>query len=103
MPTRLFVIKNCITVTGKVYSSAGTKYEPDGDLRFTLQLDPQFASKGYSTPVNCNLKDSNSPGFEDVVLQTSASNTCDRGFDHKKPWLTNIISGEGRLHSLRLD
>src|SRR5690242_18449179 len=32
----------CITVTGTVYSSGGTHEEPDGDLHFTLQLDPQY-------------------------------------------------------------
>ena len=32
----------CITVTGTVYSSDGTHKEPDGDLHFTLQLDPQY-------------------------------------------------------------
>ena len=33
----------CITVTGTVYgSSSGTTEEPDGDLHFTLQLDPQY-------------------------------------------------------------
>ena len=31
----------CITVTGTVYSSSsGSTKEPDGDLHFTLQLDP---------------------------------------------------------------
>ena len=32
----------CITVTGTVYSSGGTHEEPDGELHFTLQLDPQY-------------------------------------------------------------
>jgi hypothetical protein len=33
----------CITVTRTVYSSSGgTTDEPDGDLHFTLQLDPQY-------------------------------------------------------------
>jgi hypothetical protein len=31
-PSRLKELKPCITVTGTVYSSAGTKNEPDGDL-----------------------------------------------------------------------
>jgi hypothetical protein len=77
-PPRLTVLKPCITVTGTVYSSTGTKNEPDGDLHFTLTLDSQYVPLGLTKPQNCALKASNSPGFEDAALQTSASATCDR-------------------------
>jgi hypothetical protein len=46
----------CITVTGTVYSAvgSGTQDDPDGDgdLHFTLALDPAFTK--YSVPNDCN-------------------------------------------------
>ena len=49
-PSRLQTIHQCVTVTGNVSSQigGGTSHDKDGDgdLHFTLQLDPQF--KGYS-------------------------------------------------------
>jgi hypothetical protein len=80
-PGRLSEIKNCITVTGKVYSSSGTKEDPDGDLHFTLQLDPQFANKGYSIPNECNpaAKDCTNIIVEVICHSTPSS-------DYKTKW-----------------
>jgi hypothetical protein len=80
-PSRLKELKPCITVTGTVYSSAGTKNEPDGDLHFTLTLDSQYVPLGLTKPQNCALKATNAAGYSDVALQTpthTATATCDR-------------------------
>ena len=84
-PSRLKELKPCITVTGTVYSApgppGGTKNEPDGDLHFTLTLDPQYVPLGLTKPQNCALKATNAPGYSDVAFQTpthTATATCDR-------------------------
>jgi hypothetical protein len=80
-PPRLKEMKPCITVTGTVYSSAGTKNEPDGDLHFTLTLDPPYIPLGLTKPQNCALKASIAAGYSDVALQTpshTATAACDR-------------------------
>lgn len=45
---------NCVAVTGTVYSilGKGTFDDPDGDLQFTLALDPPYTK--YSAPNDCN-------------------------------------------------
>lgn len=45
---------NCIAVTGTAYSTIGkgTFDDPDGDLQFTLALDPPYTK--YSAPNDCN-------------------------------------------------
>jgi hypothetical protein len=45
---------NCVAVTGTVYSTPGkgTFDDPDGDLQFTLALDPPYTK--YSAPNDCN-------------------------------------------------
>jgi hypothetical protein len=49
---------SCITVTGKVYSKVGggTEEDKDGDLHFTLQLDPNYTH--YSNKYDCRPGDS---------------------------------------------
>jgi len=52
-PSRLETKNECITVTGNVSSQmgSGTTHDPDGDLHFTLLLDPKYTH--YSTPNDC--------------------------------------------------
>jgi hypothetical protein len=51
--SRLTTKIDCITVTGNVSSQigSGTTHDADGDLHFTLLLDPQYTK--YSTPNDC--------------------------------------------------
>jgi hypothetical protein len=51
--SRLITKTECITVTGNVSSQigSGTTHDPDGDLHFTLLLDPPYTK--YSTPNDC--------------------------------------------------
>ena len=87
-PSRLAVVdpkEPCITVTGTVYSKAGTKNEPDGDLHFTLQLDTvglkTVGGKDITTSNNCAKGATNAAGYSDVAFQTpthTATPPCDR-------------------------
>jgi hypothetical protein len=61
----------------------GTKNEPDGDLHFTLTLDPQYVPLGLTKPQNCALKANNASGYSDVAFQThtythTATARCDK-------------------------
>jgi hypothetical protein len=70
----------CITVTGTVYSSGGTTQEPDGDLHFTLQLDPQYEqySNRYDPP--CVPHPAGSPACKNIIVEVICHNAINPSY-----------------------
>src|SRR5207237_798407 len=70
----------CITVTGTVYSSGGTTQEPDGDLHFTLQLDPQYEqySNQYDPP--CIPHPAGSPACKNIIVEVICHNAINPSY-----------------------
>ena len=66
---RLMDNGGCITVTGTVYSSGGTIEEPDGDLHFTLQLDPQYEKYSNQHDPQCIPHPIGSPACKNIIVE----------------------------------
>ena len=57
-------------MTGTVYSSSsGTTEEPDGDLHFTLQLDPQYEKYSNQFDPQCILHPAGSPPCKNIIVE----------------------------------
>jgi hypothetical protein len=61
----------CITVTGTVYSAypGGTHGEPDGDMHFTLQLDPQYEHYSNQFDPQCTPHPAGSPPCKNIIVE----------------------------------
>ncbi len=87
-PGRLDTKNECITVTGNVSSSigGGTSHDPegDGDLHFTLQLDPKYEqySNGYD-PKTCLHK---GQPCSTIIVEVICHTTPTKVFDKSGKW-----------------
>ncbi len=88
----------CITVTGTVYSSGGTHEEPDGDLHFTLQLDPQYEKYSNQHDPQCILHPAGSPPCKNIIVEVICHDKVDpsyiKEFDDYCNGVHNIFPGE---------
>jgi hypothetical protein len=74
----------CITVTGTVYSSSsGTTDEPDGDLHFTLQLDPQYEKYSNQFDPPCIPHPAGSPACKNIIVEVICHNKIDPSYINK--------------------
>jgi hypothetical protein len=81
----------CIRVTGTVYSqphpppsTQGTHDDPDGDLHFTLTLDPQYVQ--YSDKNDCNPPVT---GCKNIIVEVICHNpglASKSGYFNNPPW-----------------
>jgi hypothetical protein len=89
----------CITVTGTVYSSSGgTTDEPDGDLHFTLQLDPQYEKYSNQFDPQCIPHPAGSPACKNIIVEVICHNKVDPSYINKfGPYcngVNSILQGE---------
>jgi hypothetical protein len=72
----------CITVIGKVYSSAGTTQEPDGDLHFTLHLidSKDFKYSNQYDPQGCLFKNETKTNCHNIIVEVICHNTVDQSY-----------------------
>jgi len=89
----------CITVTGTVYSSSsGTAEEPDGDLHFTLQLDPQYEKYSNQFDPPCIPHPAGSPACKNIIVEVICHNKIDPSyytkFGHYCDGVNSILQGE---------
>jgi hypothetical protein len=70
----------CITVTGTVYSSGGTHEEPDGDLHFTLQLDPQYEKFSNQHDPQCIPHPAGSPSCKNIIVEVICHDKADQSY-----------------------
>ena len=96
---RLKDIGQCITVTGTVYSSSGgTTEEPDGDLHFTLQLDPQYEKYSNQFDPQCIPHPAGSPACKNIIVEVICHNKIDQSYIQKfGPYcngVNSILQGE---------
>jgi hypothetical protein len=61
-------------VTGTVYSSGGTHEEPDGDLHFTLQLDPQYEQYSNKFDPQCIPHPAGSQPCKNIIVEVICHN-----------------------------
>jgi hypothetical protein len=71
----------CITVTGTVYSSAGTTQEPDGDLHFTLQLDPQYEHYSNQFDPQCIPHGGSGTPCKNIIVEVICHNAIDSSYN----------------------
>jgi hypothetical protein len=91
-PSRLNTINDCITVTGWIYSQTGggTNDDEDGDLHFTLTLDPK--DKQYSNSADPTCTPSHglpNPCYNiivEVICHKDHGATPTTPKDYKKQW-----------------
>ena len=89
----------CIAVTGTVYSSgSGTTEEPDGDLHFTLQLDPQYEKYSNQFDPQCIPHPAGSPPCKNIIVEVICHNKIDPSyytkFGHYCDGVNSILQGE---------
>ena len=71
----------CITVTGTVYSSSsGTTEEPDGDLHFTLQLDPKYEKYPNDKDPQCIPHPAGFPACKNIIVEVICHNKIDPSY-----------------------
>ena len=70
----------CITVTGTVYSSGGTHEEPDGDLHFTLHLDPLYEQYWNKYDPPCTPHPSTDPPCKNIIVEVICHEKVDQSY-----------------------
>ncbi len=70
----------CITVTGTVYSSGGTHEEPDSDLHFTLQLDPQYEKYSNPSDPQCIPHPTGSLPCKNIIVEVICHEKVDQSY-----------------------
>ncbi len=70
----------CITGTGTVYSSGGTHKELDGDLHFTLQLDPQYEKYSNQHDPQCIPYPAGSQPCKNTIVEVICHDKVDQSY-----------------------